>query len=52
MLRFVKSSLRRLLERLRTGAQAPNGTASGGRAVRFTGLLESADHTDQLLGGV
>ena len=52
MLRFVKSSLRRLLEHLRTGAQAPKGTASGGRAVRFAGLLEGTDHTDQLFGSV
>ena len=52
MLRFVKSSLRRLLECKRTGAQAPKCTASGSRAVRSAGLLESIDHTNQFLGGM
>ena len=52
MLRFVKSSLRRLLERQRTGARAPKGTVSGCRTVRHTRLLESEDHTDQLFGSM
>ena len=52
MLRFVKSSLRRLLELQRTGAQAPKGTASGSWTVRFAGLLESADYTNQFLDGM
>ena len=50
MLRFVKSSLRRLLERQRTRAQAPKGTASGCRRISLARSDQSEDQPDKFLG--
>ena len=52
MLRFVKSSLRRLLELQRKNARAPKGTASGRRRISLTGSDESKYQPDKLLDRV